>query len=538
MLTRAGLATVTSLFVLACAGAHRSPEALPIGPKGVPSSAGGAVDKDPCAKISSASARVLKTLKRPMRVDAYVTRGLPHLDDFVRRLTDLLGLYAAQSDGRFGFSIIEAKTEELQARAKEAGLKYTSFSQSVAPGQPSIRQGYLGLAFEYGGEIEIIPIIEPDRSDGLEFWITNKIRELRDKADGIRHKIGVVSGHQEIKLTDRNLVSAKDPGAGPSIQGIIETAFPSYEIVDVDLKGGDAKISDELIGLIVTQPGVDYTDKELRRIDQFLMLGHKSLAVYASAANLQAGDASMRATLSTHRLERLLFGYGIEMKRDVVLDFEKSLRVPLAMRTGEIVWLRAPSVVQVGRDAQGLPRDQPLAGDFACFFRADELSFPFPSTLLLHPEKQPAAKMRAVAITGLAHSTAWSETTDLIELKMATTWPPRQPLSAKIIAANVEGTLKSAMGVGEGIDVPAQSKDESRIFVVSSSQFLANPFVRSGMPAASGASVGGDEQLLLISQPYAQKFLTGTILSFKNTLDWMISDSDLLETLGTSCMNK
>ncbi len=40
--------------------------------------------------------------------------------------------------------------------------------------------------------------------------------------------------------------------------------------------------------------------------------------------------------------------------------------------------------------------------------------------------------------------------------------------------------------------------------------------------------MGGDEELLMISQPYAQQYLTETILAFKNTLDWMGGDSDLI----------
>ncbi len=41
-------------------------------------------------------------------------------------------------------------------------------------------------------------------------------------------------------------------------------------------------------------------------------------------------------------------------------------------------------------------------------------------------------------------------------------------------------------------------------------------------------SMGGDEELQMISQPYAQQYLTETILAFKNTLDWMSGDSDLI----------
>jgi hypothetical protein len=39
---------------------------------------------------------------------------------------------------------------------------------------------------------------------------------------------------------------------------------------------------------------------------------------------------------------------------------------------------------------------------------------------------------------------------------------------------------------------------------------------------------GGDETLLQLAGPYAQQALTGTILAFKNTLDWLTGDTDLL----------
>jgi hypothetical protein len=41
-------------------------------------------------------------------------------------------------------------------------------------------------------------------------------------------------------------------------------------------------------------------------------------------------------------------------------------------------------------------------------------------------------------------------------------------------------------------------------------------------------NLGGDEQLLMLAGPYAQQFITGTILVFKNTLDWLTGDTDLL----------
>jgi len=40
--------------------------------------------------------------------------------------------------------------------------------------------------------------------------------------------------------------------------------------------------------------------------------------------------------------------------------------------------------------------------------------------------------------------------------------------------------------------------------------------------------MGGDEKLLQLAGPYAQQALTQTILAFKNTLDWLTGDTDLL----------
>lgn len=490
------------------------------------------VTKNERFTLSQGSAHLLSTFKSPVQVDVYVTRGLPKLEAFVRDLTELLKLYQRAGHGNFKYTIIEAKSDEQRQAAKEAGLRDMAFGESSETGeeQASIAQGYMGLVFKYGSEKDTIPVMSPDQGVGLEFWITNKLRELRDKADNLKHKIGVVTGHDEIKISDQNLIAAQGRGQSPSIKGIMEQMFPFYKFEDVDLKNGDAEINKELEGLIITQPGKDYTDKELRRIDQFVMEG-KALVVFASAVNLKQGDATMKATLSTHNLEKLLAGYGIEMKKDAVLDQLRSMRLPVMTELGAPTWIRAPAVLQVQHDPRFDENAQPLDDSFAAFFRMEELGFPFPSTLLAHPEKQPEAKFRIVARSTYG---AWSETSDTVDVKIAPSWKVKPPQEQKTLAVAMEGTLKSAMGGGDGVEVPATSKAKGRVFVVSSSHFLANPFARSGAGMELGGQfammgpVGGDEQLQMISQPYAQKYLTNTILAFKNSLDWMTGDSDLV----------
>jgi len=166
--------------------------------------------------LSQGSARLVRSLREPIKVDAYVTTGgIARLDSFVRDLTDLLKEYAGKSNGKFEFTLIQANTEELREQAKDAGLEPMTFA-SQKTDQASIAQGYMGLVFKYGSEKDQIPQLNPSRTDGLEFWITNKIRELKDKADDVKLRIGIVSGKDELKLSDKNLVARQGRQGSPS----------------------------------------------------------------------------------------------------------------------------------------------------------------------------------------------------------------------------------------------------------------------------------------------------------------------------------
>src|SRR5688572_1879332 len=62
--------------------------------------------------LSAGSGRLIQSLKAPVQVDAYVTRGLPQMDAMIRDLTDLLGEYERAGKGKFKYAIIEPKTDE------------------------------------------------------------------------------------------------------------------------------------------------------------------------------------------------------------------------------------------------------------------------------------------------------------------------------------------------------------------------------------------------------------------------------------------
>lgn len=486
--------------------------------------------------LSQGSSRLIRSLKSPVQADIYVTRGLPQLDAFIRDLTDLMKEYERGGQGKFKYTIIEPKTDELREKAKDAGLEEMAFGETSATGgdQASIAQGYMGLVLKYGSEKAVIPQLNPGQAAGLEFWITNKIREIRDKADEIKHKVGVVAGKDEIKLSDQNLVPKQGQG-GASIQSILQRAFPFYELVDVDLKDGETEIDKGLDGLIVTQPQKAFTDKELRRVDQFLMLGNKSLAVFASAVTLKPQDPSMSATLDLHNLDKLLAGYGINMKKDAVLDFGSQFRIGVITPTGGISAIRHPGIAHVVDDPRFEGNEKLLDTGFAGFFRMEEILLPFPSTLEILRDKQPSdVKLYPVARTTTSAS---ASTEGTVDMKMRAGWKPKPPFEQRVIAAVAEGKLKSAFaGAGDdmGIKASERAPEPSRVLVVSSSEFVTNPFAYAGNGPDLGGqfamfgNVGGDRELLMIAGQYANRYLTNTILSIKNTLDWISGDQDLL----------
>jgi ABC-type uncharacterized transport system involved in gliding motility auxiliary subunit len=480
--------------------------------------------------LSAGSGRLLRSMKEPLQIDAYVTKGLPKLDAFVRDLRDLLQEYKNAGGGKFDYALIQPKDEETKKKAKDAGLIEQPFGEASATDEKeAVTEGYMGLVFRYGEQQDVIKFLSPDRTDGLEFWITNKIREIRDKGDDIHHKIGVLTGSDEIKLTEANL--APTNMGKFNIQNIITQNFPFYSLQDVDLKGGDSEVPDELDGLIITQPGKDLTEKELRRIDQFVMKG-KALAVFAGAANIKANDATMNASLNLHGLDKLLAGYGIDVSKDVVLDLSRHVRV-IVPTMGGMQGADLPQILEAQDDPRYSGKEQLIDTSFAGLFRVQDLAVPFASSLTLHPEKQPSAKMNVVM---RSTESAVHLTGDSADLK------PFQRLASKLkgqkqeqfaVAANVDGTLKSAFEDKEG-ETPAQSAKPARVFVLASSQFLTNPLARAGNGPDMGQygmmmpNLGGDEQLLLVAGPYTQQFITGTILVLKNTLDWLSGDTDLL----------
>jgi hypothetical protein len=206
---------------------------------------------------------------------------------------------------------------------------------------------------------------------------------------------------------------------------------------------------------------------------------------------------------------------------------------------GGLVQRPFPLLLEVQDDPRFAEDEKLIDTGFPALFRMSDVAVPLASSVTLKKEKQPEAKMAVVMRTSpdSVHLTGDSQTIPLLprSSEFATKLKGLKPQQFAI-AANVEGTLKSAFAEGDkqGVEAPTQSAKTSRVFVLASSQFLANPFARAGNGPDMGQfgmmmpDLGGDEQLKMLAGPYAQQFITTTILILKNTLDWITGDTDLL----------
>lgn len=516
-----GRATFSGSFVLgaiAVAALTGCPRSTPSKPN--PAGTGTAVERAvPKVQLppgcDDALKRVFAKSPRPITVTAYVSRSLSLLESYADQLRGQLDRINVLAGDRMNLRVVEVTEADVGA-AQKAGCAPEPFEEPGAEASATVH-GYLCVAFDYGTGHDVLKFLPPDRFEGNAFWIANKVQELRVKVDNEKRKIGVLVGHGALKLSDPNLIPAA-LGKG-TLQQIVEQNFGSIELKDIDLRGGDGEIDPSLDGLLVTQPSEDWNEKELRRIDAFVMKG-KNLAVFASAVNVKPGEAAMLGELSTHGLEKLTGGYGIEMHKDVVIDFGRPVRVQVPVKKGAPLPVSLPQFISIEPDPMFADDKALIDSTFTPFFKLERLAVPFASSLTVHPEKQPNAKIRIV-MRSTNHALA--QTASPVDLSAFQEWKPKGEFAQYPIAAVVEGKLNSAFSPDE----PA--KEGARVFVLSSSQFLANPFAR-----ATTAKTPVDDKLVVLGGFYAKDTMTNTILAFKNTIDWLRNEDDLAKCVLTS----
>ncbi|MFO0555679.1 MAG: protein kinase [Polyangiaceae bacterium] len=482
-----------------------------------PAHSGDVAEPTPPKANEFSGKRVLERrgLNSTVEVTVWLSKDLPKAREFEDAITKLLEGYKTVTHGRLQFSVKDASVDTLNT-LKTKGFIVGPLTADGKASQEIGTPGVSGVEIHMGTEETEIFRLFPGDTGPLDYQLTRELVTLADKAEKVERRFGLIAKKSVFSLNAPVLGPGDDPDF--NLVHIVGEHFPEYKFVEFDLAAADSAIPADLVGLIITQPATDYTDKELRRIDEFVMRGNKTLIVYASALNVAPYDPKMQGTLSTHNLDKLLAGYGVELVPAAVWDTEEGT---FTLKTSVGV-LQSPAVLVVDRE-----KDPSHASPVLGLTEQPLLPMPFASPLIIHEDRQPAAEFTVLASSTTKAGLNHGPTLDLRYGASPATVEP--PFGAHAVAVLVNGVRQSAfkdVSDSSELAVPKPlSESFSRVLVFSSSEFLQNPYVYSGKAAPQDtlAIMGmpaDDRELMTVAKAYAEAHFRAQIFSFITTLHW------------------
>lgn len=267
--------------------------------------------EDNVYSLSDASIELVEGLEDPVTITAYFTEDLPAQYASNRRfLKDKLDDYRAYGGDEVQYRFVDpGSDEEAQQEASRFNIPPVQI-QVLEQDNVQFKNAYMGLAIQYGGESESIPVVEELAT--LEYDITSAIRRLtRDELP----TVGFLSGHGE-------------PDIFRDMQTLTDELRRNYEVTTVSVS--DSSLSDSPDVLMVVAPTDSLNAGALRAVDDYVMDGGRvGFLLNRVEANLQAGQAQETSV----GLEPLLSTYGMALHPDLVMD-EQSSAVTVQRRQG------------------------------------------------------------------------------------------------------------------------------------------------------------------------------------------------------------
>lgn len=423
--------------------------------------------------LSKASKEVVATLPDHLTIKAFLSRH-QELDYGARYVRDMLEEYANSSKGKLTWEALNPDEDEA-AKQEATRMKVEAVRlQEVGAAKFSVQTAYLGIGLQYAGQVESIPVVNPNNLVGLEYELTSIIKRMAQR----KRKIAFATGHGE-------------PGTSAGLQALNQ-GLDHYEISSIDLKQND--VPEDVDLLMVVGPNEPFSERAKYRIDQHLMRG-KSLAVLLDGMVMETPKGQMPPGQLTPEIARpndvglddLLQHYGAKVERNIVLD-EQNVPVFMQVGPGQVMPVNYPGYPIVTE----LDRDNPAVGKLRAVVPV------FPSSVAISD----GASTDGRVIRALAKTTdkSWKQT----EIFLFD--PNHEPKAAEErasypIAVTIKGKLRSFFA-GKPVPPPegeagkpeeptesaapeVASEAEARVVIVGDSEFIRDETVRKLRQAVS-----------------------------------------------------
>ncbi|HVX13625.1 MAG TPA: Gldg family protein [Pirellulales bacterium] len=195
------------------------------------------------SSLSPKTRELLKSLKRPVRIDAYISPEVP--ESYVEARLDLLS--ALREIAARGGKMVRLRVHDTRALSPEAEQAEQQFGITPQPvfsrtrGTVSREQIYLGVAFTAGLEKVVVPFFSP--TVPVEYEL---VRSISTVAEEKRRKLGVL-------ITDAKLYGSFNPQTMMPTRNdmLIDELEKQYDVVQVS---PDTPIKDDIDALLAAQP--------------------------------------------------------------------------------------------------------------------------------------------------------------------------------------------------------------------------------------------------------------------------------------------
>ncbi|MFZ1082099.1 MAG: Gldg family protein [Candidatus Kryptoniota bacterium] len=400
--------------------------------------------RDRVNTLSPATANLLKSFKDRMIVRVYFNSDLPSPYNNNRRaLIDILQELQSLSNGKLEYEIYDPTSDSDVSKATSEGIPQVQV-QVVNNDKLEVKRAFMGLAIEYHGQKQIMPVIE-DLSN-FEYEMASRIDRLINPN---KKTIAIAEGNGEPSFEE--------------MQKAQEALSDRYELLPVNLS---TPVPDSVTALIMLQPVTAFSDSQLYHLDQYMMK-HGRAAFLTSMVN-----ASMQTQFATDlelNLSRLFQSYGFEIKKDLVRD-AVCASVSMMQREGGLE-------IQTALPHPYIPIVNNLDKSFVVTQNLHQIIMPFPSEI-----DSTAAHNLHLKVTPFAMSSERSG----VQTGFYYLDPSAQFTRAMfqqhylLLGAAINGTIKSTIADTDRYgkaDPARKTQGDERIVVIGDGNFVRDVFL-------------------------------------------------------------
>jgi len=273
--------------------------------------------------LSGATRDILDGLDDLVTIKLFISSELP--PEFLpisRDLEDLIRDFDSQGgDNVRVIRLFPDDDDDAQTEATTLGIQRIQFNV-FGEEELQVRQGYLGVAIQYAGESEAIPVVQQTRD--LEYRVASALRSLTSER---QPGVGFLSGHGEQSLLS-NL-------------RIVESQLQEdYALQTISLDSASVSIPDTLDVVVIANPAQPMSAAESEALQAYVQNGGSLLLI---VSGVRADQASRIAgAVARPGIDRLLLPYGISLSDRLVIDLRSRANIPMRDGSGGVYAIPYP----------------------------------------------------------------------------------------------------------------------------------------------------------------------------------------------------